>query len=265
MKKLFLLSVLFFSALAKVQTKPVEDNGRAFFKGVARNLLEGGAADSHDKESTKDDIADALVDIMEEDCESVCPPTEEEDSGANMIQCIQCIAEEFGTPVFPEFLESVLAIRSPEFILEPEEELEEEESEESELESDESEESVDEKEVSKVEQSEEGKEPEESEESEEEESTEVELDETVGGEGLGDSIELDEFVGDASELLEDLTRAFEDSGVALFSALLGPCKVGCSSVAEPQSDPLPCLKCMADHIVDESAQFISSALASLSA
>lgn len=31
-----------------------------------------------------------------------------------MIQCIQCIAEEFGTSMLPEFLEAVLIIRSPE-------------------------------------------------------------------------------------------------------------------------------------------------------
>ena len=33
-----------------------------------------------------------------------------------MIQCVQCIAEEFGAVIFPEFLEAVLAIRSPELL-----------------------------------------------------------------------------------------------------------------------------------------------------
>lgn len=67
-------------------------------------------------DTEESDISNSLADIIADDCESVCPPVGEGDYGAHVIQCTQCIAEEFGMPIFPEFLESVLAIRSPELL-----------------------------------------------------------------------------------------------------------------------------------------------------
>ena len=238
MKQLFLLSVLLLglSALLEVQTKATPKIKKAFFKEVAKDLLEEVVDPCGEKPTGSDteEIADTLADIVEEDCESVCPPAEDGDFGAHMIQCIQCIAEEFGTPMFPEFLESVLAIRSPE--------LTEEETE-------------GEKVSEKVEESEEEDESEGKEESEE-------LGETEESNEGSEDVDLHELVGDGIELLQELTESFEESDIALFTSLLGSCKDDCSSVTEPKTDPLFCLHCMTDHIADESAQFISSALAS---
>ena len=269
MKQLFLLSVLFLglSALVEVQTKPMMKNKKAFFKEVAKDLLKEAVANPHGEEpiigdDTKE-IADALADIVEEDCESVCPPAEDGDFGAHMIQCIQCIAEEFGTPMFPEFLESVLSIRSPELIDKAEEEEAEGEEVSEVEESDEKNKSEGENSSEELEESEEDKsEVEESELKKSEDKSEGgdESEEIQESEGSED-VDLNEFVGDGAELLKELTESFEESGVALFIALLGPCKDNCSSVTEPQTDPLHCLQCMTGHIADESAQFISSALA----
>lgn len=263
MKQLFLLSVLLlgWSALLEVQTKPTTKNKKAFFKKVAKDLLKEEVVDPHGEKSTgidTEEITVTLEDIVKEDCESVCPPAEDGDFGAHMIQCIQCIAEEFGTPMFPEFLESVLAIRGPELIEEAEEEETEGEKVSEEVEeSDEENESEREGKLEELNRSEEEDEPEGEKESELEETEEN----TDNEEYEETDLDLDELVGDGIELLEELTESFEESGIALFTALLGPCKDDCSSVTEPKTDAFPCLRCMTGHIADESAQFISSALA----
>ena len=210
------LSVLLFTTAIEVQSTPF----KSFFKEVAKDLFEGVVATAHrlGEEVVVDDnakeIAENLVDIIEEDCESVCPPKEEGDSGAHVIQCIQCIVEEFGTPMLPEFLEAVLTIRSPEL-------------------------------------------------------TEAEGTKSIKSGNLKDKLsessieelELDEMIEDGTKLLTQMTDLFEDAGVALFTALLGPCKDVCSSVTVPNTDPVPCIKCTSEHMVDESLQFINSALA----
>ena len=265
-QQLFLLSVVLLglSALLVVQTKPTMKNKKAFFKKVAKDLLKEEVADPHGEEPIgidTEEIADTLADTVEEDCESVCPPAEDGDFGAHTILCIQCIAEEFGTPMFPEFLESVLAIRSPELIEEAkEEEIEGERVSEEVEESDE--ENEPEREGKSVEPNRSEVDEPGEEESEELEETEETEENNEDKESEETDEDLDKLVGDGIELLEKLTESFEESGIALFTALLGPCKDDCSSVTEPKTDPFPCLHCMTDHIADESAQFISSALAS---
>ena len=218
MKQSLLLSFIVLTAVA-VTVKPAEV--KEFFKGIAKDVLEGVTVD-HKEPSVDDDmkkIADILADVIEEDCKSVCPPMEEGDHGAHMIQCVQCIAEEFGAVMFPEFLEAVLAIRSPELLEQQEVEMKAEGSE-----------------------------------SKEESET-------------FNSLGLDEIMGDlesnSGRLIEELTDAFEEQGISLFKALLGECRDDCASIAVPQSDPAPCLRCMSAHVEKETTglNFVNTALA----
>ena len=167
MKNLLLLCALLVTTTVKVQSKPAEDV--QLFKEIAKEAFKGGI------------VVDRLTEIAEEDCKEVCPPSKEGDAGAHLIRCVQCIAEELGIPVFPEFLESVLVLRSPELV--EGDELEEEESESF-------------------------NEEHESESSPKDESAEV-------TENL-DILGLDEF-----QLLEQLSESFEEESVSIFTALLG--------------------------------------------
>lgn len=222
------LFVLTASAAA-VKVRPVEMND--FFKGVAKGILESVAVD-HNKitPSVGDDtieIASTLADVIEEDCQSVCPPAVGGDLGVHVIQCIQCITEELGAVLFPEFLEAVLAIRSPELLKEQDEEEQHTYDEDKEK--------------------------------KEEGLKSIEAPETL------DSLGLDEIMAESNSdhLIEELTDAFEMQGVSLFKALLGDCRDDCATVTVPQSDPVPCLRCMSSHAAKENAQllFVNSALA----
>ena len=227
MKQALLLSLLVLSAAAVeevVQPAEVKD----FFKGVATDILQGAAAVdrivSIDSDDTKE-IADTLADVIEEDCQSVCPPVVGGDLGAHVIQCVQCIVEELGAVMFPEFLEAVLTIRSPELLKEQEKERHEEVEKKA------------------------------------EESKSKELPEIYDSLGL-DEVMVE---SNSGHLIEELTDTFENQAIALFKALLGECGHDCASVTVPHSDPVPCLRCMSAHAAKENAQlqlsFINSALA----
>ena len=227
MKQSLLLSLLVLSAAA-VTVQPAATEVKDFFKGVATNILGGDAAldrlVSSDNSDDTRELAATLADVIEEDCQSVCPPELSGDLGTHAILCIQCIAEELGAVMFPEFLEAVLAIRSPE-LLKEEEQLYEE-----------------------VRKKAEGSENEDS-------------SKTYDSLGL-DEIVAD-LESNGGHLIEELTDAFETQGVSLFKALLGDCRDDCATVTVPHSDPVPCLRCMSAHAAKENAQlsFIPSALA----
>ena len=223
MNRIVLLSVLLFILSTVIAIQPTF-NERSFFKEVAKDLLKDIVGNPQGEDIVSDnekELADSLVDVIEEDCVSVCPPKKEGDVGAHVIQCIQCISEEFGTPMLPEFLEAVLTIRSPELT---------ESGNEKEESNKESGGAIDEQNLEYY------QEP-----------------------------ELDEMIEDGPELLKQVTDLFEDAGLALFTALLGPCKEYCSFVTVPNTDPVPCIKCMSNQGLDESVQIINGVLALLSA
>jgi hypothetical protein len=218
--------LLILSAVA-IEVQPVEI--KDFFKAVTTNILQGVATVDGIVPSDSDDtreIADTLADVIEEDCQSVCPPAVGGDLGARVIQCVQCIAEEFGTIMFPEFLEAVLAIRSPELLRDKEQQH---------------------KEVEKnLKVEDKG--------SESEDVPEIHA-----------SLGLDEMMAESNNdhFIEELTDAFETNGVSLFKALLGECRDDCASVIVPHSNPMPCLRCMSAYAAKENDQlsFVSGALA----
>ena len=216
MKQSLLFSLLVLSAISiEVQPREIKE----FFKGVAINILQGESSDSDDGR----EIADTLADVIAEDCQSVCPPAVGGDFGARMIQCIQCITEELGAVMFPEFLEAVLALRSPELLQDEEQQHEE------------------------VEKNKADKGP------ESEDAPEIH-------DSLGlDEIMVE---SNSEHLIEEVVDAFEIQGVSLFKALLGECRDDCASVIVPHSDPVPCLRCMSARAAKENAQlsFLSGAL-----
>ena len=216
MKQSLLFSLLVLSAVSiEVQPREIKE----FFKGVAINILQGVPSDGDDGR----EIADTLADVIAEDCQSVCPPVVGGDFGAHMIQCVQCITEELGAVMFPEFLEAVLAIRSPELLQDEEQQHEEVE-----------------KKADKWSESEDAPEVHDS----------LGLDEIV-------------VESNSDHLIEEVVDAFETQGISLFKALLGECRDDCASVIVPHSDPVPCLGCMSAHAAKENAQlsFLSGALA----
>lgn len=222
-----LVSILALS-VAAVEVQPAKVKG--FFKGVATDILGGAAATVPDRivswvSDDKKEIADSLADVIEEDCQSVCLPAVGGDIGAHVIQCVQCISEELGAVLFPEFLEAVLTIRSPELLQDEEQQHEELEKKEASSES---------------------------------------KDGLEAHDSLGlDEIMMESDSGD-THLIEELTDAFETQGVSLFKALLGECRDDCASVILPHSDPFPCLRCMSAHSTKEDAQlslnFVNRAL-----
>lgn len=210
-------TLLLAAGIASVQSKLANSNGVGLFKEVVKDVIEDVAPGwLGEKNEDEKEIADNLSEVIEEDCERVCPPSKEGDFGAHLIQCVQCIAEEFGSPLFPEFLEAVLVIRSPELLA---------------REVDQKQELSDKQEES---------------------------------EGSLSSLEnqiLEEFGENSADLLEQLSDSFEDTGLALFTALLGPCKDYCDSVTVPNTDPVSCLKCINVSSLNESSQFIDRVLA----
>ncbi len=224
MKQSPFFALLILSAVA-IEVQPVEIKN--FFKGAATSILQGVATvdgiASSDSDDTRE-LADTLADVLEEDCQSVCPPVMGGDLGARVIQCVQCIAEEFGTVMFPEFLEAVLAIRSPE-LLQDEEQQHEEVEKKADIKGSENEDAP-------------------------------EIHDSLGLDEIMVESNNDHFI-------EELTDAFETKGVSLFKALLGDCRDDCASVTVPYSNPVPCLRCMSAYAAKENDQlsFVSGALA----
>ena len=229
MEQSLLLSLFIFTAVA-VYMQPVQASD--FFRHIVGDVLESAVFSDQipvpgtnvDVDNSKE-IANSLADVIEEDCNSVCPPgaVAGGDVGAHVIRCLQCIAEEFGAVMFPEFLEAVLSIRSPGLIKEQE---------------------VRNNVVV-------GK--------------EAVRSDGNGVVKTVDNLDQDDIMfGPSASLAEDLTDAFETLGVSLFQALLGECKHDCGSVTVPHSNPVPCLGCMGSHAGKDSAQvFVNRALALL--